>query len=44
MNQKKVKKLRRKAYNEWAVLSPQYKKVISVKKILKKLKEEYKKS
>ena len=42
MNEKKAKELRRKAYNQWIMLKPEYKKLFTVKQLYKQLKKELK--
>ncbi len=43
MNGKKSKELRRKAHNMWVGLKPEYKKVLTVHQVYKKLKKDLKK-
>ena len=42
MNQKKAKELRRKAYNQWVFLKPEYQKLFTVKQLYKQLKKDMK--
>ncbi len=43
MNGKISKELRRKAFNEWVKLKPEYQKLFNVKTIYKQMKKKYKK-
>ena len=42
MNNKRAKELKRKAYNEWVNLKPEYQKLFTVRRIYQQMKKAYK--